>query len=443
MDSRLRGNDRIVTLSMKAPIPMPSGLILDHCEETTLRCGAKLIYKHLPGAPRLAFGIYLPGGNRLDRISGEADLRDRLMTKGTADKDQEAIATALDSLSLEMDVDTKRDYSILSGTLLPEDLDESLALSMELMFQSTFYELEREKFKIAGEIQMELDSPRARASDMLVRHIFGHTAYGVVGTVFLENLEKFTSPDWFAARQSAVYHPSRWVVVVSGDTTVDTLSKAFDAAVEPYLAQLGTPEPNDTLDLSGVVIPADHTLTFARDDSNQAHIFQAWMGPTMTHADYTPLVVMNTILGGAGLSSRMFVELRDKQGLAYNVRSALEGFKDCGLISLYIGTNPENKQKCLDGFKTEIQKLIDTPVPADELADAKRNVLGRRKVYLETAGQQAGYLGSNLLLGRTFADLERLDDAIQAVTPDDIQRVTHTYFSKPSVVSIVAPSSVL
>ena len=422
---------------------MPSGLLLDHVEEKQLSCGAKLIYKHLLSAPRLAFGIFLPGGNRLDRIPGEADIRDRLMSKGTSKQDQEAIANTIDGLSLEIDVDTKRDFSLVSGILLPEDLAPSLGLAMELIFDSTFNELDKEKFKIAGEIQMELDSPRARASDMLIRQIFGDTAYGVVGTVMLEHLDKMTSPEWFHSRQAAVYHPSRWNIIVSGDTNIETLARAIDAAIEPYLAKLGSPEPADSLDYSGLTIPKDHQATFARDDSNQAHIFQAWMGPTVTNPDYPALVVMNTILGGAGLSSRMFVELRDKQGLAYNVRSSLEGFKDCGLISLYIGTNPENKQKCLDGFKAEIQKLMDTPVGTQELSDAKRNILGRRKVFLETAGQQVGYIGSNLLLGRTFADMARMDETIQAVTSDDIQRVTQSYLSQPSVVSIVAPSSVL
>jgi predicted Zn-dependent peptidase len=165
--------------------------------------------------------------------------------------------------------------------------------------------------------------------------------------------------------------------------------------------------------------------------------------PGTRHEDYAPMAVLNTILGAAGLSSRLFLELRDKQGLAYTVRSSYETYRYKGLFSLYIGTEPKNKEKCLKGFAEEVDKLVNVRVSAEELEDAKRNMLGRRSVFLETAHQQANYIGANYTLGRTLEEIENVPELIEAVTSADIQRVAEKYLTQPALTSIVGPSNIL
>lgn len=413
-------------------------------EEIRLNNGATLLLNSFEGAPRMAMSIFIPGGNLLDPIPGFADVVDRLLMKGTEKRSQEQISIEIDSLTLEVDTDTKRDYSIMYSTLLEEDLETSMELVSDLFFNSTLDEFDREKEKILGEITMEMDSPKSRASDQFVRRLFEGTPYNAVGSVLLENLDRMDSIENARTHYHKVYRPDRLIISVSGDNLnrerIQDLLEGHFPEDNVSGAAIGT--ASGTL-IKNLKLQEDQYVTFARDDSNQAHIFKGWLAPDVKHPDYPSLVVLNTILGGAGLSSRLFTELRDKQGLAYNVRSSYESYKNRGMFYLYIGTEPSNKEKCLQGFIDECQKLMDTAVSAKELAEAKENIMGRRTIYLETAPQLANYLGANYTLGRSLKEIEQIPSQILAVTSEDVQRVAQAYMSQPSVVSVVGPSSVL
>lgn len=414
-----------------------------HTEESTLSNGTKLLYTPIATAPRLAFSMFIPGGNMLDPIPGLSDMVDRLLMKGTKTRSQEQISIEIDGLTLEMDTDTKRDYSAIHATMLDEDLDASFELIHDFFYNATFSEFDREKQKVAGEVMMDLDSPKSRASDQFIRRMFQDTPYGTVGSVMLDNLPQMNSVGDLEAHYHRVFTPRNLVVSVAGnipaERVVKTLEKYFpadnreapsvDAAVEKQLRESS--------------LAKDETIGFARDDSSQAHIFKGWLMPDTRHEDYWAMALLNTILGGAGLSSRLFLELRDKQGLAYNVRSTYEAYKYKGIFYLYIGTEPKNKEKCLKGFVEEVGKLVDIPVDDKELADAKRNILGRRSVFLETAHQQANYIGGNYVLGRSLAEIEQITEKIEAVTAKDIQTVASRYLTQPAVISVVGPSKIL
>jgi predicted Zn-dependent peptidase len=415
-------------------------------QEHRLSNGALLYYLPVVGAPRLALDIFIPGGGLLDPHPGLAELVDRLLMKGTTQKSQEEIAVAIDNLTLEVDTDTKRDYSVMAATFLMEDLEPSLTLMAELLTDATMKTFPREKEKLLGEIAMDLDSPKSRASDLLVRSVFDGLSYGVTGSVLLEQLPELTETQALIDHYRQVYRVGRCVFVLAGALTDGELVNVIGLIEDKFpeearaVGAVGTAAGTRAKNL---VFSGNQYVTFERDDSNQLNLFQAWLAPELKDPDISPLTVMNTILGGAGLSARLFLELRDKQGLAYNVRSALDAFKYRGMFSLYIGTEPTNRQKCLAGFQAEVNKLIDVPVSVQELADAKRNILGRRQIGLETAPQQAGYLGANLLLGRSLVDLAEFDARIEAVTASDIQRVAAQLFASSSVVVAVGPSSSL
>jgi zinc protease len=414
-----------------------------HTKKSHLANGVTLLHTPIATAPRLAISMLLPGGNLLDGIPGLSDMVDRLLLKGTTTRSQEQIAIEIDGLTLEVDTDTKRDYSAIHATLLEEDMDVSFELISDLFYNATFNEFEREKQKVAGEVMMDLDSPKSRASDQFIRKIFKETAYGTVGSVIFENLDKMDSVELLKTHYHGVFNPKNLIVSVAGNIEeskiANMLQKHFPSDDKPCAIL----SPSVEKEISELTLMQDEVVTFARDDSSQAHIFKGWLMPGTRHEDYAPMAVLNTILGGAGLSSRLFLELRDKQGLAYNVRSTYETYRYKGIFYLYIGTEPKNKDKCLKGFIDEVDKLVTTRVSKEELEDAKRNMLGRRSVFLETAHQQANYIAANYTMGRTLEEIEAVPELIDAVTPADIQRVAEKYLTRPALVSIVGPSSIL
>jgi zinc protease len=412
-------------------------------EKSVLKNGSTLLYTPIVTAPRLAFSMFLPGGNLLDTVPGTSDMVDRLLMKGTATRSQEQISVEIDGLTLEVDTDTKRDYTAIHATMLEEDLEASFELISDLFHNATFAELEREKQKVSGEVMMDLDSPKSRASDQFIRTIFQESAYATVGSIILDNLPKMTTPEALKAQYNQAFNPKNLIVSVGGNIAPDKVSRVLENYFPNNQNDAAQVAPQTEATVRGLSIAKDELVTFARDDSSQAHIFKGWLMPETQHEDYAALALMNTILGAAGLSSRLFLELRDKQGLAYNVRSTYEAYRHKGIFYLYIGTEPKNKDKCLKGFIEEIDKLIHIPVSEAELADAKRNSLGRRSVFLETAHQQANYIGANYTLGRSLEQIASIPAQLDAVTSADIQRVASTYLAKPSVSSIVAPSRAL
>lgn len=412
-------------------------------EEAQLANGSTLLYRHVDGAPRMAVSMYMAGGNLRDTLPGLADVVDRLLLKGTESRSQEQISEELDGLSLDFDIETKRDYTAIHMTLLEEDLNASLEMAADFIYNATLADFEREKEKMIGEIAMDLDSPRSRASDTMIKTVFKDTAYSAVSSVILEALPKLTSMDEARQYYQEAFHPKNMLISCTGEISQDKIAKKLEAVFSKTACDYAPIQDNVISAIKGKTIDKDGYVTFPKDDSAQAHIFQGWLFPTVKDPDYYPLVVMNTILGAGGLSSRMFLELRDKQGLGYTVRSTYETYRHNALFHLYIGTDPSNKQKCLDGFKTEYEKLMNIAVSDKELANAKRNILGRRSIMLETAPNQANYIGVNYMVGRSVEDIANLPDLIQSVTPEEIQRVSQKYFAKPSVISIVGPSDIL
>jgi predicted Zn-dependent peptidase len=417
--------------------------LLNSIETIPLLSGPTLLFVHQTGTPRLSINIYTRGGNCIDYFPGEMDVIDRLLLKGTYAETSEEIAVKLDDLCLDVDTDTARDYSILSASMQAEDLEKNLAFIKDLLFYSTLEGLQKEKEKLKGELHMSLDSPTAVAKDLLSRKLWNGLPYGTSASTMLSSLGKLWRNDNVFLHYQQAYRPNRMVISVAGDVDRERLITALDAAFSLPRAK-GT---DGEMEMGRLF--KEHRLKESRifttpwEEAAQAQILQSWLMPPATSKDYVPLAVLDNILGSAGLSSRLFLELRDKQGLAYSVRSSLSLLKHRGTFTLYIGTEPSNVQKCLEGFADEVKKLQDVLVGEEELENAKRNLIGKRSVFLETVGQISSYVGSAYLAGHDLKSLATLDEKINAVTAEQIQKVAQKYLSKESVTVVVAPSEFL
>lgn len=403
----------------------------------SLKNGIRTIIQQQKNTPRISFEMFLKANNELSVMPGLASIVARLLLQGTKNRTQEEIAQFIDENGVSFNVEAKNDYLHLHAYCLNEDFKSVLNLIEDIVKNSTFESVEKECLKLEGEITAELDSPRIKAVDNLAKNVFKNHPYGNSYTVVMENIKNITK-DKVETYYQNIFVPENIDIVVVGDVAEDEVL----ADLNKNLGDLTQAASNLTTFVTPY-LTEDKIVTIAKEDAQQAQVLQGWIVCDIQNEDYIALSVLNTILGSAGLSSRLFVELRDKKGLAYVVRSSFDVMKSAGLFSVYIATEPKNIQICLDGFKEEIGKLQAELVSDKELEDAKNNIIGKRKFFHETNSQKAYYLGyfENMELGAEFDAL--MEEKIQAVTKEDIKRVANKYLSGHSVVSLVAPEAFL
>lgn len=353
--------------------------------------------------------------------------------QGTKDRTSEQIAKELDENAIELYIDMKQDYLRFRFISLNEDFEKSVEIMSDIIKNSTFEEFEKERIKMKGEITAELDSARTKALDNYYKTLFEGHFYGHTYTKMLESLDSITKEDVISAYNNII-STSKKVLSLVGDVDFDyakqILNEKFgDIQNDNVKAKtFSTPELNEK-----------KVVEIIKNDAQQAQIIQGWLMPTFDAEDYAPLILLNIMLGSAGLSSRLFLELREKKGLAYTVRSSYEPNEKCANFSIYIATEPKNVQVCLDGFMAEIQKLKEIPVSEQELEDTKNNLIGKQQFVTETNAQQSNQLAYYGIMNLGFDFQERIIEKIKMVNISDIKRVANAYFTENYVVSILRP----
>ncbi len=167
--------------------------------------------------------------------------------------------------------------------------------------------------------------------------------------------------------------------------------------------------------------------------AQQTQILAGGLAPSLSQPDHAAVKVLSTILGG-GMAGRLFVELRDKRGLAYTAASYYDPVRDPGALILYLGTAPENAAKAEEGLRREIDRVRTDPVSDDELRRAKGYLLGRYTMDRRTNEREAWYLAFYEVEGVGQDYSERYRKAVETVTPADVLRVAKQYLEKVTTV---------
>lgn len=401
-------------------------------KEFNLKNNIQAVYKQNKNTPRvgLSFNFAI---NNAEKMPGIYCLMSRLLLQGTKNRTSEQLANELDENAIEFCCDMKQDYLRFRFVCLNEDLDFAMELTADIIKNSTFEEFDKEKIKMQGEITAELDSTKTKALDNYYKTIFDGHFYGHTYTKMLECLDKITKEDVIKAYEE----------IISGGKKVLSIVGDVDfSAIETLLNnQFGDIE-NSNIKEKTLAVPTleeKKTVEIIKNDAQQAQIIQGWIMPTFDSVDYPALVVLNVILGSAGLSSRLFLELREKKGLAYTVRSSYETNEKCANLSIYIATEPKNIQISLDGFQTEINKLKEILVEEDELESAKNNIVGKQQFVTETNAQQSNLLAYYGIMGLGFDFQKEVIERVKQVSAKQIKDCANKYFTESSVVSILRP----
>ena len=395
-----------------------------------------VILKKNPNTPRQALCFYIKI-QKPEKRAGLYSILNRLFLQGTQKYTAEELAQILDENAIECYSEMKNDFIRFKVQCLNEDIEKSIEILSDIIQNSTLNDFEKEVLKIKGEIQAEMDEPKSKAMDLFYTHIFKDHQYGHTCTKILEEIDELTKNEVEEAYKYLLENAPK-IISIAGDfeenELVRILNKHFSNIknAETRKDEIGIP-----------ILSQTDIVKIPKDDASQAQIIQGWHVPSIYDKDYAALMVMNTLLGSCGLSSRLFLELREKKGLAYVVRSCYEIYNNAALFNVYIATEPKNIKTSLDGFAVELDKVKNIPISEEELENAKNNLLGKRQFFTETNMQQTSLTAfyEDKGLGMDFEN--KLKDMIKAVKPEDIQRVANKYIKEPYVLTVLAPQEYL
>lgn len=398
---------------------------------TTLKNKIDFAYKKNEKTPRIA--LYLNMSINQITPAGVNSLMTRLFMQGTKNRTAQQLSEELDKYAIEFTAELKLDYIKFKFVCLNEDFEKALEIFTDIIKNSTFEEFDKEKSKLEGEIIAELDSPRAKVIDSYYKNIYADHSYGYTNTVILDNLDNITKNDVINSYKNIINN-SKKVIAFVGDLDFDYVYEKL----ENFLGDL--PESVSELPiLDKPILEQSKNVEVIQQDLNQAHILKGWLVDTADSDDYAKLALLNIILGASGLSSRLFLELRDKKGLAYVVRSAYDIARLAANFSIYIATEPKNIETSLKGFEEEIEKIKNILVGEEELENAKTNLFGKWAFISETNSQQANWLAHYGIMGFGFNFFEDTVEKIKKVTSQDIKECAAKYFNDKYTLTILKP----
>lgn len=399
---------------------------------TELKNKIEFAYKRNPNTPRVAFYLNF-SINNYSKNPGMYSLLVRLFMQGTKNRTAQQLSEELDKYAIEFTAELKLDYIKFKFVCLNEDFEKALGIFTDIVKNTTFEEFEKERTKLQGEIIAELDSPRAKIIDSYYKNIYEGHSYGYTNTVILENLNNIKKQEVIDGYKN-ILENSKKVCAFVGDLDFDKVNNLL----EENLGDIA-PSTQNLPCLAHPLLTETKNVEIIQPDLNQAHILKGWLAASADSEDYASIALLNIILGASGLSSRLFLELRDKKGLAYVVRSSYSTLLYGASFSIYIATEPKNIEVSLAGFDEEIEKIKTIPVSQEELENAKNNLFGKWAFSFETNAQQACNYAHYGILGLGFDFNERVRKEVKAVTAEQLMDCANKYFNDKFVLSVLKP----
>ena len=399
---------------------------LFHPQRFTLDNGLRVILVEKPALPAVSLNLSILSGSReeSEERAGSAVMVSRLLDEGTPTRSSLEIAEAIESVGGAIDCDCSYERSSTFLGVLGRDVDLGLELVADIIMNPLFSEdsLSKERERMLAEIRSAMDRPQVVAgwefNELVYQdHPLHRPVHGYAHT-----LEKITREDLeFFHRRYFV--PNNAILTVVGDLEAGDMLSRLQAA-------FGQWKPGPDQELNKHVPPPERQREvrrkFLKMPSEQAHIYFGHLGIERAHPDFYILQVLDTILGGgAGLTSRIPRKLRDEQGLAYTTFASVTSSagRDPGKFLAYIGTSPENIQRSIDGFVTEIERIVAEPVNAEELDDAQAYLTGSFVFAFESNSQIARFLINAEVFDLGFDYVEKYPTYIERVTVEDLARV--------------------
>ncbi len=411
-----------------APVPMSSPIPVREIETTTLANGVRVITEPMPHVRSVSVGVWVNSGSRREtgEQNGVTHFIEHMLFKGTTKRSAEDIARSVDSIGGNLDAFTAKELVCFNTKVLDQHLSLAFDVLADLVLHPMFRQedIEKEKGVILEEIKMEADSP-----DYLVHEIFSSNFWKdhplgkpILGT--RETVKRFDS-NRVRGFYSEAYAPSNLIVTAAGNLTHERLVDLVRSHFEALPA--GAPGPPDNA-------PSTHARIALRNKKalEQVHLCLGVPSYPLPHQERFACYVLNTVLGG-GMSSRLFQNIRERQGLAYAVFSELNPYRDTGCLSIYAGTSVESARKVVESIMREFRNLKESPVSDEELRRAKDHLKGSLMLSLESTASRMSNLARQEMYFSRFFTLDELIESIESVEAADVQRIAQTFFDPKQI----------
>jgi predicted Zn-dependent peptidase len=397
-------------------------------ETYKLKNNAQIVLVPLQNTKSLTTLVMYPVGSRYEteKLSGVSHYVEHLMFKGTKKrKNTLTLTREIDRLGAEYNAFTGKEYT---GYYIKTDAayaETSFDILSDMLFNSKFdaKEMEREKHVIVEELRMYNDNPIMNIDNIFEELMFAGCALGrdIGGTE--KHVLSYKRKDVLAYR-NRYYNASNMTVVIAGaidENTTTLLDKYFGAQKKNTTSKKNF-KP-------GIFGPAkkQERVTVQHKKTDQAQMMIGFPGFEYGNKNSQAISVLNTILGGS-MSSRLFIKIRERLGLAYTVRSGSDCYRDIGYVYVRAGLEAKNINKAIAAIKKEIQRVIDNGVTARELADAKTHIRGGLTLSLENSSVQADWYAKQSMFYKEIKTPEQKLREIERVTREDVQNIAKKVF---------------
>jgi len=394
--------------------------------------GLRVVFK--PAALPIAHAcIVINAGTRDELPSqfGIAHFTEHLIFKKTQRRSTNQILNRLELVGADLNAYTTKEYTCIHASFLNEHLNRTLDLFEDIIFHSTFpdNEIEKEKGIILDEIASYQDSPEDAIADefedlLFANHELGHNILGTEDNLIglkKADFEKFVSEH---------YQPQNMVIGITGNYTVNKIKKI----TEKYFGDLSNHKHPHKRIPPSFVSTQDITL---RRPINQVHFMLGNQGYSMHNPKKMALNVLNNMLGGMGMSSRLNLEIREKYGIAYTIESNYTAYSDTGVFNVYFGTETDKMQKAYKLVLKEFKKLRDKKLSPVQLKQSKNKFIGQIALGEENRIALIIAMAKNIIDYGEVETLERIYERINKVSSEEILEVSNEILNPDNLNTLI------
>lgn len=403
----------------------------------TLPCGMRVICA--PSATDVVYcGIAVDAGTRdeLDDENGLAHFCEHLTFKGTHRRRSWHILNRMECVGGDLNAYTGKEETIYYSAFMKEHFARAADLLTDIVLGSTYpqTEMDKEVEVVIDEIESYNDSPAELIFDDFENLIFNGHPLGrsILGEA--SRLREFRNED-VSRFTERLYRPDRMVFFVYGNIRPEDVCREITRAlkrVEASLPSRHLSEPPHTgcgSHTGRIPVPAyrPQEITLHKD-THQAHVMIGTRAYSAQDPRHLSLYLLNNILGGPGMNSRLNLSLREKNGLVYTVESSMTTYTDTGMWNVYFGCDPHDVARCRRLVLKELKRLADAPLTEKALEAAKRQIKGQIGISYDSFESVALSMGKTFLHYDRARDIQRLYNKIDALTAEDLHAVARELF---------------